>query len=1401
MYTRLPPEPQRKEPQIDLFPDTQEGDSKPGLANYLDEFLEAIKVFGYLERPVFHELTRTMQTRKLIAGETLLLEEEKGFCLVVDGVVQIFVKSLQESQGSDEMAGGLFAEGEDQHSKRSLRYQLLTEVKNGASMSSLFSILSLFTEDVKLRTEGSSSSSSSFEHQPHTPESAPMSPVDVLSTSTQDWSADRQSQDSRKGNSRNMPPVPPLTLEPLTSPTESQTHSHKRAAGQRSGRRGKSPHPDIVARALVDTTIAIIPASAFRRLTRTYPKATAHIVQVILTRLQRVTLSTAHQYLGLTTEVLQMEQLMNRYTSNDLPNHLRGDALSRLRDKFQKERDRIGPEEGMKGIALHKPASSRRRSSTSMRKEAVLASRMAAARSGSLGLTPLRQSLEAERHVSPGDLISNMQLPRRGPRLDSTPSQIRSHSALGSPTSPIASPLSEREQPLFRPGLQNGVVHRQQSIDEDGIFRIAVLDCMIRSMGLALDTKEALKDNASVEHSPRLLSYDSKRQTAVFSNAFGFMDPYEAPADGDSESGISTSVSSMTASFHGKNFNDELIDDAEIVFFPQGSVLVEQGERNPGVYFVIDGLLEVSILVEDKDQSVHHDRSVHLGGKTQKVAAQELFPQLKRRRTKSPHGSSLPREAKDWRNYHSRKSLFLIKPGGLAGYIGTISSYRSLTDVTAKTDVYVGFLPRASLERFADRHPVVLLTMAKRLTSLLPRLLLHIDFALEWVQVNAGQVIYHQGDESDSIYIVLNGRLRSVQEKDDGSMRVSGEYGQGDSIGELEVMTETTRPATLHAIRDTELAKLPRSLFNSLAQEHPGITIQITKLIAQRMRALIDDPFLGMTPDAGFSASANNPSSSLNLRTVAILPVTAGVPVIEFGHRLLTAFTQLGAPNGATSLNQAAILNVLGRHAFSRMGKLKLSQYLADLEEKFDMVLYIADTSVNAPWTQTCIAQADCILLVGLAEGSPNVGEYERFLLGMKTTARKELVMLHDERYCPPGRTRKWLKNRVWINGGHHHIQMAHRTAPESTTPGQARRFGSALKQRVQVLQAEIQKYTSRRVRQTPTYSAETPYKGDFHRLARRLCGQSVGLVLGGGGARGMSQIGIIRALEEAGIPIDIVGGTSIGAFNGALYARDADVVPMYGRAKKFAGRMGSMWRFALDLTYPSASYTTGHEFNRGIFKTFGNSQIEDFWLQYYCNTTNISKSRSEFHTSGYIWRYVRASMSLAGLLPPLCDEGSMLLDGGYVDNLTVAHMKSLGADVVFAIDVGSLDDDTPQQFGDSLSGFWAFLNRWNPFSPYPNPPTLSEIQARLAYVSSHDALERAKKTPGCLYMRPPIDAYGTLDFAKFDEIYELGYTYGKEFLARIREKGGLKDIVGHWAESEEQKGLRRTMAPRRASI
>jgi lysophospholipid hydrolase len=1179
MYARLPPEPQREEPQVEVFPDSAESDSKRGLSNYLDEFLSAIKVFGYLERPVFHELTRTMQTRRLVAGETILLEEEKGFCLVVDGLIQIFVKSNRAESDSDEDDGLDETSGDSAQQGRQ-GYQLLTEVKNGAPMSSLFSILSLFTEDVKLRHDededpglsvpGSphdgqsrppmtrTSSYNVEDSRPQTPENGPMSNLRHRRTST---------LNSPTAGGR-LESVPPLSLDIDESGDERLKHTKTRRSPSHSSK-PKSAHPDIVARATVDTTIAIIPATAFRRLTRIYPKATAHIVQVILTRLQRVTLATSHAYLSLTNEVLRTEKLMNKYTTYDLPGFLRDAPLERLKEKFKTETERIGSDEGMKGIALHNPGAGRRRrrSSVSMRRGTAAQARLAAARGSAMNtstdtLTRLASPDQGPRNdrISAGDLLTNSQMARGTGRVGrSSFSQPYQQDRKDARTPLDASSFN----PFASPSIRPNTLHRQESIDEATVFRESILRCMFKAIGLTNPENPMPIPTGSVEQSPRLVSFDARRQKAVFANAFGFIDPYEASRDGDTESVASMSGMSSMSAVGSYNISEEMVNDVEIVFFPKDSVLVEQGERNPGLYYVIDGFLDVSVSVEEESHQMNALGALPNGpGYTE----EELFgPPL---RSAGPNTPSRP-ATDSGKKKRTRRSLFMTKPGGLAGYLGTISSNRSFVDVTAKTDVYVGFLPRAAIERIVERYPVVLLTMAKRLTTLLPRLIQHIDFALEWVQVNAGQVIYNQGEESDAIYIVLNGRLRAIRDSSNSTPTVIGEYGQGDSVGELEVLTESARPGSLHAIRDTELAKFPKTLFNSLALEHPGITIKISKIIASRMRALVDDPLHEQGKERSTKATRTNVSSTVNLRTVAVLPVTAGIPVVDFGSRLVNALTQIGMPQGVVSLNQAAILNHLGRHAFNRMGKLKLSQYLADLEERYGMVIYVADTPVKSPWTQTCINQADCILLVGLAESSPNIGEYERFLLTTKTTARKELVLLHSERYCPSGLTRKWLRNRPWINGSHHHIQMSFQATSEPVHHA-GRRFGNALKQRVQVIQAEIQKYTSRKVRQTPLYSADTPFKGDFHRLARRLCGKSVGLVLGGGGARGISQIGIIRALEEAGIPIDIVGGTSIGSFIGALYAWDADVVPMYGRAKKFAGRMGSMWRFALDLTYPS---------------------------------------------------------------------------------------------------------------------------------------------------------------------------------------------------------------------------------------
>ena len=133
--------------------------------------------------------------------------------------------------------------------------------------------------------------------------------------------------------------------------------------------------------------------------------------------------------------------------------------------------------------------------------------------------------------------------------------------------------------------------------------------------------------------------------------------------------------------------------------------------------------------------------------------------------------------------------------------------------------------------------------------------------------------------------------------------------------------------------------------------------------------------------------------------------------------------------------------------------------------------------------------------------------------------------------------------------------------------------------------------------------------------------------------------------------------------------------------------------------------------------------------------------------------------------LPPICDNGDMIIDGGYLNNVPADIIRSLGANVIVAIDVGGSFDTLPAVYGDSLSGWWALLAPYIPFVKPGKIPTQAEIQSRLTYVASVKQLDDVKNSPDVLYMHPPVVEYGVLQFEKFQQIYEAGYEYGKDFV------------------------------------
>ncbi|PLW22005.1 hypothetical protein PCANC_02407 [Puccinia coronata f. sp. avenae] len=1464
--------------------------------NYLDEFLSAIRVFGFLEKPVFHELARHLQTRRLLAGDTLSLDEDKSFYIVVDGSVQVFAQTSDRghpgqnpsSPTYDGYNDRLAYDNEDDNG-----FQLLNVVESGGTLSSLFTILSLLTEGVKLRYEEDKDQADqafspgfadnlSKNTQP-TASSTPVPPSKIslatlkrnpaarhstnLTESLQkdgrkfpDWHKndsedggdpddDEKSVKTSRRSTYNASTATLLSPNFVASSQSSlgkdapQFHRAPGTSGQipygadPTSQRSRETYPkhtrdDIfenaqpkeatVARATKDTTLAVIPSEAFRRLTSKFPNAVAHIVQVILARLQRVTFLTSHRYLGLTKELLRTEKAFNEIACYPLPTTFYEDGgMIRLRHRFMPS-SRLGDEP-------YSYAGGHGSSDYTMNPGA-------------------RSSLNDFLKQSAGKAES--QQPWSDLHVDV--SRPTSQQGACSPESNGENQNQSRRRSRHRYSILDLSASFQLSLSgtnhlhEDLALRELVMKSIAKSIGLVQQppskSHDSNRGSASHVYSSSPTPFSSASRAGIsspepsiqgsgggkaplrpgFCSGLGSLSYLKSLGDSSREKrdeflDTASSVASSSAILDDEELKEDLPNEVQIMFFPQDSTLVKAGERNAGLYFVIDGFLDVFMPLEHDNKMGNNSTSAlkkenqpnsrreskarkvsddvdlsHLDNDSQRMSKSKSNRSARNQsKSSATPKASAPKAQQKPEPKKEQTKLFTIKPGGIAGYLASISGFPSYVDIRAKTDVYVGFLSAKALERIMDRRPIVLLTLAKRLISLLSPLVLHIDTALEWMAVDAGQIIYREGDSSDNLYIVIGGRLRSISEQTDGGVEILAEYGQGESIGELDCITNTSRKSTLHAIRDSELVRIPMTLFNAISIRHPAITIQVSRLIASRVRCEVDasksnslksrshGPDYAVSTNRTGAAGVDEPGkgsvrdlgmSNFNLKTVAIIPNTKDVPIVEFATRLKAALSQMNATT--KMLDQSAILSVLGRHAFSRLGKLKLTGWLAELEQKFRIVLYVADTAVNAPWTQTCIRQADYIMVVCDGGSQPEVGEYERLLSSMKITARKELVLLHPDRNVPAGSTRPWLKNRPWVHA-HHHVEMAGATPLRNNHLDELLPL-TALRQLKRRVQTRLSKYRGYQMPSEFEITKRGLANNDFARLARRLCGKSIAVVLGGGGARGISHIGVIKALQESSIPIDMIGGTSIGSFIGGLYARNSDLISTLGRAKTFSARIATYWRLLTDLTYPVVAYTTGHEFNRGIYKSFYDYHIEDFWLPFWANTTNITWSRMEVHTTGYAWRYIRASMSLAGLLPPLCDEGDMLVDGGYIDNLPVSVMLRMGADSVFAVDVGSIDDTSPRNFPESLSGWWLLIRRLNPWSSAYQIPTMTDIQSRLTYVSSVKTLEDAKATPGVLYMRMPVTEFTTLGFGRFEEILQKGYEAAKEMLKDLDSKGKL---------------------------
>lgn len=444
---------------------------------------------------------------------------------------------------------------------------------------------------------------------------------------------------------------------------------------------------------------------------------------------------------------------------------------------------------------------------------------------------------------------------------------------------------------------------------------------------------------------------------------------------------------------------------------------------------------------------------------------------------------------------------------------------------------------------------------------------------------------------------------------------------------------------------------------------------------------------------------------SHSIHNFAVVGLHRQVDVDDFTLKLVMALEKLGS---AKHLSATRLSYELGERwadmsvnlAFNRF----LGHYLNQLERKNRFLVYQCDTN-NIPWTARAFRQADSMLLVAMADRSvTDIPKVLRNMEDVRNIGRRELVLLHSPGTEMPEGTLKWLEQFPGIT--HHHVRLGH--------------------------------------------------PGDYARLARLISGRALGLVLGGGGSRGYAHLGVIKAFQEKKIPIDLVGGASMGALIGCQLAAGWDLERIKKAVRTLFNSKRSLW----DYTLPLIALTRGKRFQKAGYQLLGDFQIEDLWLNFFCVSTNLSRAAPEVHTQGHLLKSILATTALPGLMPPVYYRGEVLVDGGLLNNVPVDIMDAMDRGSICASDVSPGKDATLLVDRLEPPSPWRLLiNRLNPFTPRLPIPSMMNVMVRSATLTNLQALQRLKNHIA-LHLDHPLTNMGMLKWDQMDRLIEMGYEY-----------------------------------------
>ncbi|HEX7725233.1 MAG TPA: patatin-like phospholipase family protein [Rhizomicrobium sp.] len=484
--------------------------------------------------------------------------------------------------------------------------------------------------------------------------------------------------------------------------------------------------------------------------------------------------------------------------------------------------------------------------------------------------------------------------------------------------------------------------------------------------------------------------------------------------------------------------------------------------------------------------------------------------------------------------------------------------------------------------------------------------------------------------------------------------------------------------------------------------------------------ALRDTELLRISPDGFESLIQRYPRVMMNLMRVLVkrLQETTQRPA-DVGRPKTFAMIPLqeGLGDEPIARRIASVLVQMGSKAavLDANSAEQSAEWFNAFEAAHDVVFYRGDAPDSA-WTQLCLRQADRILLLAESDKPLPLRPLDLPAFKERATGLPQLLLLHRS-----GRADELPEHFALRSGlfeSHHHVR-AHNM-------------------------------------------------DDIQRLARFISGRAVGLVLAGGGARGFAHIGVIKALMESNVPFDHLGGTSMGGIIAAGIALEWNLDELMERMRDVFVKSNPL----SDYTIPLIALVRGKKVSNLLREHFGDVRIEEMPRPFFCVSSDLTSGRIHVHRAGPLWRALRASVALPGILPPVTHHGHLLVDGGVMNNLPVDVMSQHATGPIIASDVtGELDIRvTDERYGER-PWWWLLWQRMR------GTPSILSILMRSGTVGS-EAQRRLVRDQVNYLFEPPLPDIGLRDWKKFDQAVAEGY----EHAIGVIEKNGVP-LTDVWAE------------------